>query len=150
MKLKDLEVGKEYGYTTNSNRQRHARKVTVLEIGVYGEVQRHWRWVKSEKAIFVKVRFDDVRNTYTKVILPRYLISKWEDIEKEVKELEAREQESMAKREKEDAHARVIVKQLKEMGCESAYYASLMRCIEMNVKDIEQLLGLIDSSKEPQ
>ncbi len=71
-------------------------------------------------------------------------------LEREEKELEARNQEFMAKREKEDAHARIIVQQLKEMGCESAYYASLMRCIEMNVKDIEQLLCLIDSSKEPQ
>ncbi len=148
MKLKDLEVGQAYGYKINPNRYGRARKATVLEIGIHGEVQGHWKWVKSEKAIFVKVKFDDIKGMYTKAILSRCLVGKWEDIEKEVKELEAREQEFMAKREKEDAHARVIVKQLKEMGCESAYYASLMRCIEMNVKDIEQLLGLIDSPKE--
>ncbi len=52
MKFKDLEVGKEYGYITNPGGWRHARKATVLKIGVYGEVQGPWEVGQIRKSRF--------------------------------------------------------------------------------------------------
>ena len=79
MKLKDIEVGKEYA---NSDEQ----KVTVLEVGVYGQVDdvRGVGSFESERADYVRVE-----GPYAKDIIHcRSIVHDWETQEKRDKEKE--------------------------------------------------------------
>lgn len=90
MKLKDIEVGKEY---SNSYEQ----KVLVLEVGVYGQVYPDHRWVHSVQSdrkdyVLVRTPYDHEERLHC-----RSIKHDWETQEKIDKSREKKEKQGTAR-----------------------------------------------------